>query len=58
MHLDVPTVHARDPLTRDLPDSWRRHARDMELEELPGCGHFLAEERPEEIAGSILEFCA
>jgi len=30
----------------------------MELRELPGCGHFLAEERPAELVDLVREFCA
>ena len=52
MRLGVPTLHlngACDPLTDGVPDSYRRFASDMLLELIPDCGHFIAEERPDEL---------
>lgn len=49
MRLRVPTLHLNgdhDPLTRGVPDSYRRYADDMTLELIPDCGHFVAEEQP------------
>jgi pimeloyl-ACP methyl ester carboxylesterase len=34
----------------DLLAGWQKHADDMELELVPGCGHFIADERPELVA--------
>jgi pimeloyl-ACP methyl ester carboxylesterase len=59
MRLRTPTLHlngAEDPLTRATPDSWRRYADDMRYETLGDCGHFLAEERPQETLDRITEF--
>ena len=46
----VPTLHLNgdhDPLGAGTPDSYRKYADDMRLELVPGCGHFIAEERPD-----------
>ncbi len=60
LRLRVPTLHlngAEDPLTRAVPrDAWRPYADDMRFELLPDCGHFLAEERPEELLDRLTEF--
>lgn len=61
MHLRVPTLHlngAQDPLTRGVPDSYRRYSRDMRLRLLPECGHFIAEEAPELLLEQINAFFA
>ena len=61
LRLRVPTLHlngADDPLTQLLPDSWRGHADDMRFEAIPDCGHFLAEERPNEVLDRMLDFLA
>jgi pimeloyl-ACP methyl ester carboxylesterase len=34
----------------DLLSGWEDHADDMEIELVPGCGHFIADERPELVA--------
>jgi pimeloyl-ACP methyl ester carboxylesterase len=50
LRLRVPTLHLNgehDPLTIGTPHSHRRFADDMRLELVPGCGHFVAEERPQ-----------
>jgi pimeloyl-ACP methyl ester carboxylesterase len=60
IRLRVPTLHlngAEDPLTRHVRrDSWRPYADDMRYELLPDCGHFLAEERPDELLDRTIEF--
>ena len=60
LRLRVPTLHvngAEDPLTRAVPrDAWRPYADDMRFELLPDCGHFLAEERPDELLDRLTEF--
>jgi haloacetate dehalogenase len=35
---------------------WAEYADDLETEAVPGCGHFLAEERPEVVAERVLRF--
>ena len=35
---------------------YERHADDMELELVPGCGHFIADERPDLVAERTREF--
>ena len=37
-------------------DIWREYATDVRGEALPDCGHFLAEERPAEVAEQLLRF--
>jgi pimeloyl-ACP methyl ester carboxylesterase len=59
MHLAVPTLHLNgehDPLTIGVPDSYRRYAPQMSLELLPDCGHFIAEEAPEQLLARIESF--
>ena len=41
----------------DLLEPWRVWADDVQGRPLD-CGHFLAEERPHEVAAALLEFCA
>jgi pimeloyl-ACP methyl ester carboxylesterase len=53
-HLPVPTLHLigeHDPLTPDVPDSYRPYADDMRVDAIPDCGHFIPEEAP----GALLE---
>jgi pimeloyl-ACP methyl ester carboxylesterase len=57
--LHVPTLHlngACDPLTDGVPDSYRRFADDMQLDLIPDCGHFIAEERPGALLDRALSF--
>ena len=59
LRLRVPALHlngAEDPLTRKVPGHWRHHADAMRLEQVPDCGHFIAEERPEELLDRIVPF--
>ncbi|WP_292981157.1 alpha/beta hydrolase [Mycobacterium sp.] len=59
--LPLPVLHlngANDPLTQRLSDAYRNHAPNMTLKNLPDCGHFIAEERPEELVGHVTEFFA
>jgi pimeloyl-ACP methyl ester carboxylesterase len=59
IRLHVPTLHLNgedDPLTRGVPDSYRRYAEHMRLELIPGCGHFMAEERPAWLLDRLLPF--
>ena len=37
---------------------YREHAEDMEVELVPGCGHFIADERPDLVAERAREFLA
>jgi surfactin synthase thioesterase subunit len=34
----------------DLLSGWEDHADDMAIEFVPGCGHFIADERPRLLA--------
>ena len=57
--LRTKTLHvngAQDPLTIGTPGSWRRYADDMRYETLDDCGHFLAEEQPQELLDRITGF--
>jgi pimeloyl-ACP methyl ester carboxylesterase len=57
--LSVPTLHLNgelDPLTQHIPDSYRSFADQMELELVPDCGHFVAEERPDWFWKRLLRF--
>jgi pimeloyl-ACP methyl ester carboxylesterase len=60
LRLRVRTLHlngAEDPLTQAVPrDAWRPYADDMRFELLPDCGHFLAEERPDELLDRLTDF--
>ena len=47
--MGVPTLHLNgehDPLLPGVPSSYRKYADDMQLELVPDCGHFVAEEQP------------
>jgi pimeloyl-ACP methyl ester carboxylesterase len=57
--LRVPTLHLNgehDSLTQGVPDSYRRYTDDMRFEELPDCGHFMAEERPQDVLDRLTDF--
>jgi pimeloyl-ACP methyl ester carboxylesterase len=58
--LTVPTrlVFGTDDkvLRPEMLAGYRRHADDMEVELVPGCGHFIADERPELVADRARAF--
>lgn len=60
--LRVPTrmVFGTDDaaLPAQLLDGYERHADDMQVELVDGCGHFIADERPELVAARAREFFA
>jgi pimeloyl-ACP methyl ester carboxylesterase len=60
--LTVPTrlVFGSDDfvLRPEMLDGYQRHADEMEVELVPGCGHFIADERPELVANRAREFFA
>jgi pimeloyl-ACP methyl ester carboxylesterase len=59
LRLRVPTLHLNgdlDPLTQGVPHSYRDFADDMRLELVPGCGHFIAEERPDWLLDRLERF--
>ena len=37
-------------LKADLLDGYENHADEMRVERVPGCGHFIADERPDLVA--------
>ena len=45
-------------LRPELLAGYERHADDMRVELVPGCGHFIADERPELVAERAREFLA
>ena len=45
-------------LKSDLLDGYQEHADDMRVELVPGCGHFIADERPDLVAERAVEFLA
>jgi pimeloyl-ACP methyl ester carboxylesterase len=40
----------------DLLAGWQKHADDMQVELVPGCGHFIADERPDLVAERARSF--
>jgi pimeloyl-ACP methyl ester carboxylesterase len=60
--LRVPTLMLFGADDRALPaqllDGYERHADEMKVELVPGCGHFIADERPELVAQRAREFFA
>jgi pimeloyl-ACP methyl ester carboxylesterase len=59
LRLTVPTWHvngAHDPLTRWMGDAWRTFADDLHFELVEECGHFIAEEAPEQLLDRMLRF--
>ena len=45
-------------LRPQLLDGYEKHADDMRVELVPGCGHFIADERPDLVAERAVEFFA
>ena len=45
-------------LKPDLLDGYEDHADEMRVERVPGCGHFIADERPDLVAERAVEFMA
>jgi pimeloyl-ACP methyl ester carboxylesterase len=58
--LTVPTLHvhgADDAALRPrMLAGYQRHADDMRVELVPGCGHFIADEMPDLVAAKAIEF--
>jgi pimeloyl-ACP methyl ester carboxylesterase len=58
--LTVPTLHLHGTVDFVLPPEilagWQRHADDMQLELVEGCGHFIADEAPDLVADRALAF--
>jgi pimeloyl-ACP methyl ester carboxylesterase len=60
-HLFVPTrllMGEKDPLPHQAIKGFERRATDMELELIPGCGHFMVDEMPELVAERARAFFA
>jgi pimeloyl-ACP methyl ester carboxylesterase len=62
LRLTVPTLHLHGTkdvaIAPEVLDGWERHADDMRLELVPGCGHFIADERPDLVLERAIEFFA
>jgi pimeloyl-ACP methyl ester carboxylesterase len=43
-------------LRPNLLAGYQRHADDMRVELVPGCGHFIADEKPDLVAERALDF--
>jgi pimeloyl-ACP methyl ester carboxylesterase len=59
LRLHVPTLHLNgelDPLTQGMSVRYREFAPAMELEHVPNCGHFIAEEMPEYLVDRLMQF--
>jgi pimeloyl-ACP methyl ester carboxylesterase len=60
--LTVPTrmLFGKDDraLSYEILAGYERHAEDMRLELVPGCGHFIVDERPDLVAERAREFLA
>ncbi len=60
--LAVPTLMLfgeDDPALRpSMLGDYRRHAEEMRVELVPGCGHFIADERPDLVADRARQFFA
>ena len=61
VRLDVPVLHlngAEDPLTIGVARNFPKYTSAMTMQLIPGCGHFIAEERPEELLDRLTSFFA
>jgi pimeloyl-ACP methyl ester carboxylesterase len=60
--LEVPTLllFGTDDFAMDpgLLEGYERHADEMRVELVPGCGHFIADERPDLVGERAVEFLA
>lgn len=60
--LTVPTLllFGEDdvPVHPDLLTGWEKHADEMKVELVPGCGHFIADERPDLVAARARDLFA
>jgi pimeloyl-ACP methyl ester carboxylesterase len=58
--LTVPTLHlhgTEDAALRPrMLAGYQRHADEMRVELVPGCGHFIADEKPDRVAARAIEF--
>ena len=45
-------------LSYQILAGYERHADDMQVELVPGCGHFIVDERPDLVAERAREFLA
>ncbi|WP_433249284.1 alpha/beta fold hydrolase [Actinomadura nitritigenes] len=57
--LTLPILHlngAEDPLTQRLSPAYRTYAPAMRLRDLPGCGHYIAEERTTALIDAVTTF--
>jgi pimeloyl-ACP methyl ester carboxylesterase len=61
-HLHVPTRMlfgtGDAALNHQLLAGYERHADDMQIEKVDGCGHFIADERPDLVAARARDFFA
>jgi pimeloyl-ACP methyl ester carboxylesterase len=59
--LQVPTrllIGEKDPLPHQAITGYERHADQMTLEKVPGCGHFIVDEMPQLVTEKSREFFA
>lgn len=60
--LEVPTLHVHGTddaaLRPRMLAGYQRHADDMRVELVPGCGHFIVDELPDLVASRAVEFLA
>lgn len=57
--LSVPTLHvhgAEDPLPARMLAGTQRHAENLKIELVDGCGHFVADEMPDLVAERAISF--
>jgi haloacetate dehalogenase len=58
LEMPVLVLWGAEGLVATLPvrEIWEGYARDLRAEAIEGCGHFLAEERPEALLERLLDF--